>query len=447
MPEDVELLRRYLAEKSEEAFAELVRRHLDLVYSVALRHVGGDAHMAQDVAQVVFTTLARKAGPLSGRPVLAGWLYRATRFAAIDAVRSEARRHRREQEARTMDEFSTDPEAPADWDKLRPLLERAIADLNQDDRDAVVLRFFNGCSFAEVGAKLRLTENAARMRVQRALGKLHATLARRGCTSTAAAIALALANAPSIAAPAGMAAAVTTGALQGAAAGGAAVWLGTFMSASKLQIGIAGVVAAAGLGGYAVQEHANRQLRDELGRLQSQTAAIAATRNEVAQLAATAAEVAELRNDDAELGRLADEARQLKVRMDAAERARAQLVPARGAAAVPTGQPVYDIAHLDRRPVPTFQARPLYPIALRRSGTEGEAKVSFVIDVNGSPKDIKVVEATQPEFGDSAKAAIEKWRFKAGQKAGANVNTRVVVPIVFTVNSNSGPPPSVPDWF
>src|SRR6185369_4435966 len=134
--DDSTLLCRYADEKSEEAFAALVRRHLDLVYSVALRQVGGDAHLAQDVAQSVFTALARKAASLRGRRVLGGWLYRTAQFTAIDAVRSESRRRVRELEAQTMHDITTTPGGAVDWDRLRPTLDQAIGELTDDDRDA-----------------------------------------------------------------------------------------------------------------------------------------------------------------------------------------------------------------------------------------------------------------------------------------------------------------------
>src|SRR6266404_5423349 len=102
---DAELLRRYAQVESEDAFAELVRRHLPLVYSAALRQVNGDAHLAQDVAQTTFTELARKANSLCRRPVLTGWLYTTTHFVAVKAVRAARRRHRREQEAHAMQEL------------------------------------------------------------------------------------------------------------------------------------------------------------------------------------------------------------------------------------------------------------------------------------------------------------------------------------------------------
>lgn len=248
MTEDADLLRRFADEKSEEAFAELVRRHLNLVYSVALRQVAGDVHLAEDVVQQVFTALARKAAALAERPALSGWLYRSTHFAASDVVRAERRRKEREQEALTMNMLSTDSEPAADWEKLRPVLDEAIAGLNERDRDAVSLRFLEGRSFADIGVRLRLTENAARMRVERALDKMHGALGRRGVTSTAAALGVALANQAGVAASAGLAASVTGLALAGATTGGGVAAILTFMSTTKLTATVAGVIAIFAMG-------------------------------------------------------------------------------------------------------------------------------------------------------------------------------------------------------
>lgn len=245
--DDADLLCRYAVERSEAAFAELVRRHLNLVYSVALRQVAGDAHLAEDVTQQVFTALACKAAALADRPALSGWLYRSAHFAASDVVRVERRRRAREQEVHAMNSLPPDPAPPADWEKIRPVLDAAIAELDERDRDAVALRFFDGRSFADVGASLRLTENAARMRVERALDKLHALLAKRGVTSTASALGVALANQAAATAPAGMAASVTGAALGGAAAAGAGslAAMVAFMSASKITVSLAAVGALA----------------------------------------------------------------------------------------------------------------------------------------------------------------------------------------------------------
>src|SRR2546425_144532 len=122
MNEDAQLLRRYAEAGSESAFSELVSRHIDLVYSAALRQVGGDAHLAQDVAQTVFADLARKARTVSGHEVLTGWLYQAARYAASKAVRTERRRATREKEAVAMQEPSSD----ASWEQLQPVLDEAM---------------------------------------------------------------------------------------------------------------------------------------------------------------------------------------------------------------------------------------------------------------------------------------------------------------------------------
>src|SRR6266446_2380915 len=147
MLNDEQLLRRYAADGSEAAFGELVSRYVNLVYSAALRRAGGDAHLAQDVAQLVFTDLARKAGSLPPEVVLAGWLHRATRFAAAELIRSERRRKRREQEAVVMNIS----ESTSDWEQIRPLLDEALDELSRTDRDAVILRFMEQRSFSEVG--------------------------------------------------------------------------------------------------------------------------------------------------------------------------------------------------------------------------------------------------------------------------------------------------------
>lgn len=264
MTDDAELLRRYAEEKSEAAFAEVVQRHLDFVYASALRRVGGDTHLAQDVTQHVFVALARAAEPLAKRPVLAGWLYTTTRYAAAQVVRTERRRHASEQEAHLMNELTSAPAHDSEWERLRPVLDDTMDELDDRDREAVLLRFFEGRSFAEVGGKLQLTENAARMRVERALEKMGALLARRGVTSTAAALALALANQGVVAAPAGLGATVTGAALaSNATAGGAMAGAKSliFMSTTKIAAGFAAVLAALSIGVAVYQTSENRDTR------------------------------------------------------------------------------------------------------------------------------------------------------------------------------------------
>jgi RNA polymerase sigma factor (sigma-70 family) len=250
MSTDAELLRRYADEGSEAAFAELVRRHLSLVYFAALRQIGGDAHRAQDVAQSVFTDLARKARILTGHATLTGWLHTSTRFAAAKVRRADLSRQHHEREASTMNALLSDSDAAAEWERLRPTIDDAIQELGERDREAVLLRFFENRPFAEIGAVLRVSEDAARMRVERALDKLRTAFARRGVTSTGAALAGILAQQAGLAAPAGLAGAITTGALAGAGAGvGGAAAAGAgllFMSKMTTTVLVGAVLLAGG---------------------------------------------------------------------------------------------------------------------------------------------------------------------------------------------------------
>jgi len=232
---DAELLRRYAEEDSQEAFAELVRLRIGLVYAAALRQTGGNVHRAQDVTQAVFTALARNAASLRRHSALIGWLYTSTRYAAAKIARSEQRRRNREQEAHTMHEelVSTQSEMPAE--RLRPVLDEAMHLLSEADRRAVLLRFFDGCSMAELGRYLGLSEPTAKKRVERALGKLKTQLAKRGLASTAATLAAALSQEAAAAAtvPTGLAATVSGSALLAASAVGPGVGL-FIMTTSKL---------------------------------------------------------------------------------------------------------------------------------------------------------------------------------------------------------------------
>lgn len=229
MPDDAELLQQYLRDHSDAAFAELVRRHIDLVYSAALRKLNGDTHRAKDVTQAVFIQLATQRPPPRER-MLGGWLYTAAHYLACKVVRTEVRRRRREQEAHAMHEMNA-PGAHLDWERVRPVLDDAIHDLAGTDREAVVLRFFEKRAFAEIGARLGLSEDAARMRVDRALDKLHAGLTRRGIRSTGGALAVLLAEQAMASAPLEIAASVT----QAALTAGASATLATvgFMSTAK----------------------------------------------------------------------------------------------------------------------------------------------------------------------------------------------------------------------
>ncbi|HVU34723.1 MAG TPA: sigma-70 family RNA polymerase sigma factor [Opitutaceae bacterium] len=214
MNRDNDLLRQFADHGDERAFGEFVGAKINLVYSAALRQVG-DAHLANDVVQGVFLAAAANASTLKRHPVITGWLYTTTRHVATKAVRSETRWRRRENEANAMHAMHDDTTNLGD---IRPVIDEAMNELGADDRAALLLRFFECRSQAEVGQALGLGENAARMRINRALERLRERLAHRGITSTAAIVGGALASQASIAAPTGLAASVTTAALTGAAA-------------------------------------------------------------------------------------------------------------------------------------------------------------------------------------------------------------------------------------
>jgi RNA polymerase sigma factor (sigma-70 family) len=179
---DSQLLSEYVRAQDQRAFATLVERHSKLVYSAALRRTG-DAHLADDVTQAVFVILARKAPALLGTSVLVAWLYKTTRYASMDALKLRGRRERHERKAAEMRVNAYDPEMEMKWPRVAELLDAAIDGLSESDRRAVLLRYYENRSFAEVGEQLGVAEEAARKRVNRATERLRAWLARRGAVT------------------------------------------------------------------------------------------------------------------------------------------------------------------------------------------------------------------------------------------------------------------------
>lgn len=234
---DSELLGRFARASDEAAFAEVVRRYVDLVYGAALRQTGGDRHLAEDITQQVFITLARKVASLTQHPTIVGWLYSTVRLTALGVARRERRRsHHERASAVTLAAAGSEPE----WDRVRPVIDEAMQDLDEIDRESVLLRFFGQQNFATIAARLGISENAAQKRVERALDRLGGALARRGVTSTSTALALVLTHTV-VAAPAPLAKAIAAQVGAAAIGGGA----GTLFGPAWLKLGALGAVAAA----------------------------------------------------------------------------------------------------------------------------------------------------------------------------------------------------------
>jgi RNA polymerase sigma factor (sigma-70 family) len=203
---DWDLLERYAERHAEDAFAEIVRRHLNLVYSAAFRQVRS-SHLAEEIAQATFLKLARHARQLAPDTILTGWLYHVTCHEAIDVVRREARRQLREQIATEMDSMNHDA---ADWTQIEPLLEEAMQTLPPTDRAAVLLRYFENKSLREVGQALGASENAAQKRLSRAVERLRQFFAKRGVIGGASGFGAVISTNAVQAAPAGLAATIST---------------------------------------------------------------------------------------------------------------------------------------------------------------------------------------------------------------------------------------------
>ena len=204
------LLRQYAEQNSETAFATLVSRHVDKVYSVALRHTRND-HTAEEITQAVFVILANKAGRLGGKVILSGWLYETARLTAVTLIRSEIRRARRDQEAHMQNTLNENDSGT--WLHVAPMLDNAMAGLSAADRHAIVLRYFDGKSMSEVGVMMGASEDAAKKRVHRAVEKLRGFFNKRGVILTATVLTAAISANSVQAAPAALAKAVTATAL------------------------------------------------------------------------------------------------------------------------------------------------------------------------------------------------------------------------------------------
>lgn len=249
--DDFELLAQYARNHSEAAFTALVQRYVNLVYSTAMRHVG-NPHQAEEITQAVFLILANKAPGLSRSTILSGWLYQTARLTAANFVRSEFRRACREHEA-FMQSHQHEPKPEEAWQQIAPLLEDAMGHLTEKDRNIIVLRFFDSRSLRQVGEALGVNEDAAKMRVLRALDKLRKWFGKRGINLTSVAIAGAVSANSIQAAPADLAVSIATSTVHGSVAATSTLALAKgvvkLMAWTKLKTAmlvVAGVLLAVG---------------------------------------------------------------------------------------------------------------------------------------------------------------------------------------------------------
>ncbi len=272
MTSDWVLLRQYASSNAQDAFAEIVRRHLALVHSAALRQVRSP-HLAEEIAQSVFADLARNAGKLRPDTILTAWLYAVTRRTAIDVIRKESRRQLREQIAVEMNNMNA---TANEWTQIEPLLDDAMAALDETDRSAVLLRYFENKSLREVGEALGASEDAAQKRVSRAVERLREFFSKRNVTIGAGGLAVLISAHAVQSTPVGLALAISTAALAGTTVSTSTAITATKVIAMTIlqkTLVTATVAALAGAGIYEARQAA--QLRGEVQSLQQQQAPLA----------------------------------------------------------------------------------------------------------------------------------------------------------------------------
>lgn len=314
---DAQLLRDYAEHRNEAAFRELVHRHADVVYASALRQVGSP-DLAQDIAQSVFTNLARKAqllaGTFTGDTSLLGWLFRSTRFLALNQLRDDRRRQARERHA--MQHFDPAAETAPEWERVQPVLDEAMADLNDEDREALLLRFFKNRDFRAIGEALGVSDDAAQKRVSRALERLRTQLTSRGVTTTAVALSTVLSTNAVPLAPAGLAATLSTAALAGTTlttTATAAAAKTIAMTTLQKTVITAALAAAVGTGIYEARRVSNsqKQVQTLLQQQASSAEQIEQLQRErddaTNRLAMLADELARVKSNNAELLKLRGE--------------------------------------------------------------------------------------------------------------------------------------------
>ena len=266
METDRELLDAYIDSRSEPAFRALVDRHLDLVHSVARRVTLND-DLARDVSQNVFLLLATRPETVPPGIKLLAWLHRTARHRAIDLVRSENRRKRREQISSQEQQIAMTDE-PLDWKELEPVLDSALERLPETDRALILSRFYQRRSHADAAHELGISEDAARMRTKRALEKLRSSLGKRGITTTAALLGATVAANAIQPAPAGLATSICSGSMAAASTAATAGGAGAFGFGKATLATLAAAAVAVPV--ILVQSGQKAELKKDIARLEQQ---------------------------------------------------------------------------------------------------------------------------------------------------------------------------------
>ncbi|HEY1489981.1 MAG TPA: sigma-70 family RNA polymerase sigma factor, partial [Verrucomicrobiae bacterium] len=271
MTNDADLLGQFIHEPAtragQDAFTALVERHLNLVYSAALRQVRSP-ELAEEISQTAFTQLAQHAGSLKPGTVLAAWLHQVTHHAAIDVVRREGRRQAREQIACEMSRLMDDN--PVDWTLIEPQLDEAVQSLEETDRAAIIMRFFENKSLREVGEALGTSEDAAQKRVSRALERLRENFSARKIAAAAAGLAAVISAHAVQAAPAGLSATIASGSLAAFVPVSATLTTAKIIAMTTLQKITVGVVLVGAAVTIAYQQHRVSQLQQQTETLSKQ---------------------------------------------------------------------------------------------------------------------------------------------------------------------------------
>jgi len=374
----MELLERFTREGSEAAFAEVVRRHLNLVYSAALRQVR-QPHLAEEVAQSVFLELAGAASRLKPDSVLAAWLYDVTRRRAINAIRGEVRRRHREHIAWEITQMNS---ADEDWSRIEPILDEAMSALGSADRTAILLHYFENKSLREVGQALGTTEDAARKRVSRAVERLRNYFGRRSISIGAAGLVADIAANAVQAAPSGLAAAISSSALGAHAAMPAAAGFAKLLSAGALHGALAALIITLSAGAWAYENHRASALTLEARALRlSHEQSVAVIGQGRSHLDQAMHDLAALRSESDQLS-----ARLAALEGDSAELATMKAAMVTAQAAAPTGRASAMLkAWLDR--IARLQQR------LRRNPAQAIPEMGLL-----TPQDWLNATATQTDY-------------------------------------------------